>query len=86
MNTGNTRTLRVELYGPLKEVLGESVTIELPAKAQAADVLEALARLMGPHAGLLKGSALAGENEVLAPSHLIPSQGRLAVLPPVCGG
>lgn len=78
--------LRVELYGRLREAgLGESAELELGASPRAREVLKALSRLMGDKGYLLEGAVLASENEVLGPSAPVP-RGRLAALPPVCGG
>lgn len=35
---------------------------------------------------LIDESALASESEVLMPESMIPTQGEIALLPPVCGG
>lgn len=75
----------IELYGLLKEVSGPSVALELPEKATAGDVMTALKTLFKDKAGLLDGCALAGEDAVLSSTDTLPD-GRLAALPPVCGG
>lgn len=78
---------RVELYGRLREVgLGEIVELELGKNPKAFEVLAALARRMGSKAELLQGAALATESEILASQAPVPGTGRLAALPPVCGG
>lgn len=79
--------VRVELYGRLSEAgLGKSVELKLRGKPKSRELLEALAARLGPQARLLQGAALATERELLGASDPIPSRGRLAVLPPVCGG
>ena len=77
----------VELYGRLKDGgLGACVDLELRDDATVADILLVLKGLLGKNAGLLDGAALAGEEAVLAAGDALPREGRLAVLPPVCGG
>jgi hypothetical protein len=63
---------RVELYGALKDQFGEFLEVE------ASTVAEVLAKLP-------PGTALATEDRVLGSAEKLP-QGRLAALPPVCGG
>lgn len=65
--------MKIELYGALKERLGPSLEIE------ARTVAEVLARLP-------PGTALATEERLLSPDEPLPKEGRLAALPPVCGG
>lgn len=64
--------VRVELYGALKDGLGEFIEVE------AATVADVLAKLP-------PGTALATEDRLLGSSEKLP-EGRLAALPPVCGG
>lgn len=79
-------TRRIELYGRLRDAgLGSSVSVALPKGASARQALSALKSSFGRKAPLLAGCVLATGDEVLAPSDALPS-GRLAVLPPVCGG
>jgi len=81
------RRVRVELYGRLREAgFGGSVALEVAPDARAGDVLAALARRLGARRGLLTGAALATGEAVLAAGEPVPSRGRLAALPPVCGG
>jgi molybdopterin converting factor small subunit len=76
----------IELYGRLKDAgRGGSVELELGADATAAEALRAVGAALGDPR-LIEGAALATETEVLAASGPVPSSGRLAVLPPVCGG
>ena len=83
----NPMTRRVELYGRLRDAgLGDAVELEVGPKTTAAELLRELARRFGAANGLLEGSALATESEVLNASALVPASGVLAVLPPVCGG
>ncbi len=78
---------RVELFGRLREAgLGDCVELEVEAGWRAAEVLAAVARRLGAAAALVEGAALATEEEVLAPGAEVPAEGRLAALPPVCGG
>lgn len=78
--------LRVELYGRLKEQLGETLELEVPADLRADELLSRLARQMGRRGRFLQGSVLATENEILEGTMPVPASGRLALLPPVCGG
>lgn len=76
----------IELYGRLRDAgLGTSVTIDIPRTASARHALAALKAAFGGKAPLLDGCALATADEVLSASDKLPG-GRLAVLPPVCGG
>lgn len=75
---------RIELYGRLREA-AESVELEVAPEAKAAAVLDAIGAALG-RAELVRGAVLATESEVLEGSAAVPAQGRLAVLPPVCGG
>lgn len=80
-------TRRVDLYGRLRGAgLGDSVDLEVGSTTTAQEVLFELARRFGAAKGLLQGSALATESEVLPATSLVPPSGALAVLPPVCGG
>jgi len=74
---------KIELYGRLKDAgFGASLTMEIPASATAR---EALALLKPVLRGGLTGCVLATGDEILSPSDKLPS-GKLALLPPVCGG
>lgn len=78
---------RVELYGRLRDGgQGDHVALELPERATARQVLAALKTALGRRGALLTGCALATDDAVLAPAEPIPRHGRLAALPPVCGG
>ena len=76
----------IELYGLLKEAGGPTVEVELPDDATAADALAALKAVFKDRGGSLTGAALASEDSVLASTDRLPRSGRLAALPPVCGG
>ena len=77
----------VELYGRLRDAGAASpVELELPDQATAAQALAALRAKLGAGAALLDGAALASDAQVLAAADAIPESGRLAALPPVCGG
>ena len=80
------KTRRVELYGRLRDLgFGPSVSVALPANADARAAMAALKGALGPKASALSGCALAAEDAVLSPRERLPA-GRLALLPPVCGG
>ena len=76
----------VDLYGRLRDAgLGSTVSLELPQNATGRQALSALKSSFGRKAVLLEGCVLATADEVLAASDALPA-GRLALLPPVCGG
>jgi len=80
-----TRT--IELYGRLRgSGLGDRVKVELPPRATARQALAALKTALGRRGNLLDGCVLATGDDVLAAADLVPDGGRLAALPPVCGG
>jgi molybdopterin converting factor small subunit len=77
---------KIELYGRLRDVgLGPVVVLELPRAATARRALAALKTVLGPKAAQLDGCVLATVDEILSASDKLPA-GRLAILPPVCGG
>ena len=77
----------IELYGRLRDAnLGSTVSVELAPKATARQALAALRTALGAKASLLRGCVLANSDSVLASGEHVPKTGRLAVLPPVCGG
>lgn len=77
---------KIELYGRLRDAgFGSVVLLELPKAATGRQAMSALKSAFGAKAALLEGCALATGDEVLSPSDELPG-GRLAVLPPVCGG
>ncbi len=74
---------KIELYGRLRDAgLGSALILDLPAQTTAREALSALKPSLGP---LLTGCVLASADAVLSPNEPLPS-GRLALLPPVCGG
>ncbi len=79
-------TVFVELYGRLRDAAASPVELELPEGATAAQTLAALRAKLGAQGALLDGAALASESVVLAAEDAVPKGGRLAALPPVCGG
>jgi len=75
---------KIELYGRLRDAgLGSSLVLDLPAHTSAREALSALKPSFGP---LLTGCVLASDDAVLSPNDVLPRTGRLALLPPVCGG
>jgi len=77
---------KIELYGRLRDAgLGSVVSVEIPDNASARQALAAVKSAFGAKAPLINGCVLATGDEVLSPSDTLPA-GRLAVLPPVCGG
>ena len=78
---------RVELYGRLRDAgLGASVALDLPSRATGRQALAALKLALGRREALLAGCALATDDVILALNDVLPENGRLAALPPVCGG
>lgn len=78
---------RVELYGRLRDAgLGASVTLDLPPRATARLALAALKSALGRRGAQIDGCALASDTSILALNDVLPASGRLAALPPVCGG
>ena len=74
---------KIELYGRLRDAgHGSSVIVDVPRGASARQTLAALKPSLGPS---LAGCVLASASDVLAGTDLLPP-GRLALLPPVCGG
>lgn len=77
----------IELYGRLRDAgAGDSISIELAPRATARQALAGLKKALGRRGGLVDGCSLATDEDVLLPSDPIPAEGRLAALPPVCGG
>ncbi len=77
----------VELYGRLRDAAPEPVVeLELNEGATVEEAMATLRSALGAKASLLEGAALATGDAVLRGGERIPSEGRLAVLPPVCGG
>lgn len=77
---------KIELYGRLRDAgLGDSLVLDLPRSTSARQALALVKAVLGRKASLLEGCALATDDEILSSSDPIPS-GRLALLPPVCGG
>ena len=78
---------RVELYGRLRDAgLGASVSLDLPPRATARQALAALKDALGRRRAQAEGCAMASDTFILALNDVLPVKGRLAVLPPVCGG
>ena len=78
---------KILLYGRLRDGgLGDAVSLDLPAQVTARRALVALKVVLGRRGSLLNGCALATDDAVLAASDLVPENGALAALPPVCGG
>ena len=78
---------RIELYGRLRDAgLGDHVAVVLPPRATARQALAALKHALGRRGALLTGCALATDDSVLSSAEILPASGRIAALPPVCGG
>lgn len=77
---------KLELYGRLRDAgLGDAVVVDLPEAVTSRRALSVLKAAFGKKAALLEGCVLATGDEVLSAADVLPA-GRLAVLPPVCGG
>ncbi|MDD5304730.1 MAG: hypothetical protein PHS14_16670 [Elusimicrobia bacterium] len=77
---------KIDLYGRLRDAgLGSSVVVDIPKSVTARQALAVLKSSFGRKAALLEGCVLATGDEVLSSAEALPS-GRLALLPPVCGG
>lgn len=77
---------KIELYGRLRDAgFGSAVSVDVPDDATARQALAVLKSTFGSKVALLQGCALATDEEVLAANDALP-KGRLALLPPVCGG
>lgn len=80
-------TLRVRLFAALKDRLGRSeVSLELPATAQVADLLRAIAAHHPELAPLLPGVRVAVDQAFVGPDHALRAPQEVALLPPVSGG
>jgi molybdopterin converting factor small subunit len=76
----------VQLYGAFRKYGGELI-LTMPAGCTAGSVKGKLADLLEPQdREILKSSAIANENEIMAEGDVLAGDCRLAVLPPVCGG
>ncbi len=77
---------KIELYGRLRDAgLGSAVVLDMPKAVTARQALAILKTSFGRKAAVLAGCVLATGDEVLSSTDELPS-GRLAALPPVCGG
>ena len=84
--------VEVSLFGAFRDYEPTAqVTLEMPDDAQVSDLRAALqwhAQVHWPafRPGLLQSSAFACEAGVLREQEPLPTDGRMAVLPPVSGG
>ncbi len=77
----------VRLFARARDLAGtDSVRLDLPAGATAADVRRALAKAYPALAGLLEHSALAVNDEFADDRAPLPPGAEVALLPPVSGG
>ncbi len=77
---------KIELYGRLRDSgLGHSPFFDLRDGITAGQALAAIKASFGSKAVFLNGCVLATESEILSAADRLPP-GRLALLPPVCGG
>lgn len=81
----------IALFGAFRDLHGEPVLALDVAGEKVADVRHALAVHLAQssahdRSALIKASAFADETRVLRDNDDIPSDGKLAILPPVSGG
>lgn len=84
--------IELSLFGAFREFdARERIELEVPETARVADLRAALQRYGEAQwpafkPGLLARSAFASETAVLRDAEALPTDGRMAVLPPVSGG
>lgn len=84
--------VKVSLFGAFRSFdPGALVELEMAEGARVADLRQALEEYGAAHwqgfvPALLRRSAFASETTVLREADALPSDGRMAVLPPVSGG
>jgi molybdopterin converting factor subunit 1 len=80
-------TVTVLLFAAARDLAGtDSVALELPAGATAADLRAELARRVPSLAKLLAKSAVAVNHDFAENGHILNSADEVAVIPPVSGG
>lgn len=77
---------RFREFSPSAEIQFDFPGVSTVAEFRAAFDVWALAHWPGYASGLLKASAIATESALLQPGSPLPTDGRIAVLPPVSGG
>ncbi|MBN8211543.1 MAG: hypothetical protein J0M09_01325 [Xanthomonadales bacterium] len=84
--------ISIQLYGAFRQFQEEGkLDLDCPGATTIGDVRAAmdvygLSHWRGYTSGLMRTSAFATETELLRASSPIPTDGRLAIIPPVCGG
>lgn len=84
--------IELNLFGAFREFdPGATLSLQLPDGASVAQLRTALADHAREHwpgfrPGLLAVSVFADRRSVLRDAELLPADGQMAVLPPVCGG
>ena len=79
-------TITIRLFAGLRELAGDSVTVEVPTGATAGDVKRAVAALVPAAAVLIGRSAVAVGREFVPDSAGIADGAEVALIPPVSGG
>ena len=79
-------TIKVLLFGPLRDALGANVEVDLPDDATAADLIPALTRAHPRHAPLLRRCAVAVDCAFARPATPLAPAAEIALIPPVSGG
>lgn len=84
----HTNIVRVQLFAGAKQAAGgrEQLTLELPQRADAAKVLQAIAAQVPELAALTRVSRLAVEDQYVAADTPIHAGMTLMLIPPVSGG
>ena len=79
--------IEVQLFAAARQLAGtESVRLQLPAEAQAAELLDALGRQIPALHDLLPSCRLAIDCRYAAPDDPIDAHQEIALIPPVSGG
>ncbi|HET7268289.1 MAG TPA: thiamine biosynthesis protein ThiS [Oleiagrimonas sp.] len=82
----------ISLHGALRDANPSGViTLDIPSECSVADLRDALLAHLREHApqvseGIVRRSAFATSETILHDHQPVPSDGELAVLPPVSGG
>lgn len=84
--------IRIQLFGALREADADGyIDLDVPDASNIASVRERLVQHLGEHAphvsaSVVQRSAFANCSEILRDQDVVPSDGQLAILPPVSGG
>ena len=76
----------VRLFAGLRELAGDSVTVDVPVGATAGDMKRAVANRLPTVARLVERSAVAVGHDFVADTGAIADGAEVALIPPVSGG